>query len=168
MIATVRSSTPSLPPVVAVPAKPSPLKDWFTLDGFEPGASTGKLAAATVAGGVLGSAVVGFGTRYFTGPTEVLFGMMNGGFAGMAVGGALGAAIATLVGHMGEDQKQSGSIGTALVGGVLGVVSGAIGGSLAGAYMGHAVGNVLGFMAGGVVGGSAAYLVARRHFAAKT
>lgn len=165
MIATVRSSTPSLPPVVAAPAKPAPLADWFALDGFEPGANTGKLAAATVAGGALGSALIGFGTKYFTGPTEVLFGMVNGGFAGMAVGGVLGAAIASLVGHMGQDGEQSGSIGTALVGGALGVVSGAIGGSLAGAYLGHAVGNVLGFTAGAVVGGSAAYLVARRHLA---
>lgn len=162
MIATVRSSTPSLPPVVAVPAKPEPLQDWFALDGFEPGANTGKLAAATLVGAGLGSAVLGFGTKYFTGPTEVLFGMMNGGFAGMAVGGALGAVIASAVGRQADDGQQAGSIGTALMGGALGVVSGALSGSLLGAYVGHAAGNVLGFMAGGVVGGSAAYLLARK------
>lgn len=167
MIQTVRSSTPHL---AAVPAKPMPaesLRGLLEVDGFEPGADRAKLAAATAGGAVAGSVALGLGTKFLSGPSEVLLGMVNGSVTGAALGGVLGAVVASSMGRPDSDGRSSGSIGTALVGGALGTAGGFLSGTLLGAYVGHACGNILGFAAGGVVGGAAAYVLARRRLTAQ-
>lgn len=130
-------------------------------DLFEPGGRNSKLLAGAVGGSVVGSAVLGAGTSWLSGTTEVLVGMAHGSVVGAALGGALGVAAATFMAGP-DSEGRLGSIGTALVGGALGGVAGFVGGGVAGAYVGNALGNVLGYTAGALLGGGGGYLAARR------
>ena len=149
------------PAAIARPIQASQLEVLGRGDGFEPAARPGTMAAALAGGAGVGALAVGFGTRYFEGPTEVLFGMFNGSVVGATVGGALGAVVATAVSGSRDEGQFRGSIGSALVGGALGSVGGLLSGALAGAYIGNGTGNLLGFAAGAALGAGATYLVAR-------
>lgn len=157
--------TSQMPIQVARPASASALAAAARGDRFEPGADPRLLVGATVGGAGAGALVLGFGSKYFSGPTEVLLGMANGSVVGAAAGGAIGAVVATALVQSKDDGRSRGSIGAALLGGAMGSAGGLVSGALLGAYVGHAAGNVLGFAAGAALGGGAAYLAARHRLA---